>query len=83
MKNYGTEHKRLINQWYVHIKNHRITITGNYYSNNGLIYGHAVCRWINGADIQIIGFDSGRGLTKQVLAYIYAYIRKYHKQLAE
>ena len=81
MKLYGTQHKRLLGQWYVKIKAHKISIEGNWHTNYGLIYPHMVTRWANGENCQVIGMDNSYGLTKQVLAYIHNYIRKHHKAI--
>ena len=81
MKHYGTEHKRLIGEWCVRIKYHKIDIEGNRHTNRGIIYPHMVIQWINGENCQIIGMDNSYGLTKAVLAYIHDYIRKHHRAL--
>lgn len=83
MKYYGTEYKRLIDQWHVCIRKHKIEIVGNFYSNHGLIYPNKVRQWVKEKNTQVIGMDHTIGLTKQVLEYIHNYIEKYWKQIEQ
>jgi len=68
--------QRFFGKWNVRLDGIIIDIVGDWYSNRGLIYPHMIDKFL--ADpirTQIIGMDSERGLTKQVLAYIHKYVR--------
>ena len=80
---YGRKHKRRFGQWHVRINRYKIDIEGDWHTNSGLIYSHMVEKWISGMDCQIIGMDNDYGMTKAVKTYIYDYIRKHSKYLAQ
>lgn len=74
MKNYVT---RQFGQWKVTIsQTGSIRITGKFFSNHGLIYTHMIERFQKGENAQVIGMDSGIGMTKAVTNWIYAKIKK-------
>lgn len=73
---------RQFGQWRVTLHNRIIDVVGDWYSNRGLIYGHMIDKWDRDPlHTQVIGMDSERGITKQVLAYIHRYIRKNSESL--
>lgn len=68
--------QRFFGKWHVRLDGITVDIVGDWYSNRGLIYPHMIDRFLDDpVHTQIIGMDSERGITEQVLAYIHRYVK--------
>lgn len=60
-----------------------VSVIGDWYSNYGIVYNFKLERFCNGEDTQIIGMESGYGMTKTNTNWIYKTIKRLHNSERE